>query len=82
MKNKKFFYKFKGWKVAGVNVLLEPGQELTAAELHKYERNGEITLDAVWSAIDKNYRVNTANFYVNLDCEVMDNESDGINSNA
>lgn len=81
-KNKKFFYRFRGWKVAGTDVLLEPGQELTAAELHNYERDGVITLDAAWYASDKNYRVNTANFYVNLDCEVMDNESDGINSNA
>lgn len=81
-KNKKFFYKFKGWKVAGTDVLLEPGQELTAAELHNYERDGVITLEAAWGASDKNYRVNTANFYVNLDCEVADNESDGINSEA
>ena len=46
-----------------------------------YAVDGELRLNAVWNATDIKGRVNTCNFFVNINCEIMDNMSNGFQSN-
>ena len=58
--------------------ILSPDEPLTAAELARYEENGVLVLNAVWSGLDAHRRVASANFYVNIYCEIADNTSNGF----
>lgn len=77
-KNKKYDYTFRGWQVGNSADILSPNQQLDEIELKRYEINGIVTLNAVWSALDCNNRITSANFYVNIHCEIADNKSDGF----
>ena len=80
--SEKFLYTFVGWSVEGkTDVLLSPGDVLTQAQMDAYAVDGELRLNAVWNATDIKGRVNTCNFFVNINCEIMDNMSNGFQSN-
>ena len=71
-----FYYTFKGWRVDGTNTILEPGTKLS--KLKDYQDYEQISLTAVWKAVDNNNRPTTVNFYVSLNCEIMDNTGAGV----
>lgn len=56
------------------------GQRLFALFLALYDANGDQTviLDAVWTILDAAGRIDSANFYLSLDCEIADNMSNGF----
>lgn len=77
---RQFFYNFKGWKIHGSDIILSPGDALTAAMVESYAVNGEVVLKAVWEATDTKGRISSANFFINLNCEISDNMSSGFSS--
>lgn len=79
--NRHFIYSFMGWKVGDTDTMVQPGDDMNINTLKGYaDGENNINLTAVWNIIDKNGRASTVNFYVNLDCEIMDNESNGFQS--
>ena len=74
-----YYYSFKGWKVEGTDITINPGDNLT-------KKLGEnlaiVKLNAVWEALDNKNRPNTVNFYVSTACEIMDNMSNGFAGQA
>lgn len=56
------------------------GQRLFALFLALYDANGDdtVTLDDVWTILDAAGRIDSANFYLSLDCEIADNMSNGF----
>lgn len=79
--NRHFIYSFMGWKVGDTDTIVQPGDDMNINTLKGYaDSENNINLTAVWNIIDKNGRASTVNFYVNLDCEIMDNESNGFQS--
>ena len=77
-KNKKYDYRFVGWKLGDSPVILPANQPLSAKEIWANEFNGVLHPNAVWNGVDANTRVNSANFYVNLTCEIADNHDSGF----
>ena len=87
------YYTFAGWRVgtAASGTVLQPGDVLTQADIDRLAAasigttgegsGGNVEFHAVWNAYDANGRLTTLNFYVNVNCEIMDNMSDGIQSN-
>lgn len=87
------YYTFEGWRVgtAASGTVLQPGDVLTQADIDRLAAasigttgegsGGNVEFHAVWNAYDANGRLTTLNFYVNVNCEIMDNMSDGIQSN-
>lgn len=78
---KRFFYSFRGWRVKSTGDLLPAGTTLTAAQLSACEAGGMIELSAVWSALDERGRIASANFYINLNCEIKDSHGNGFSHN-
>lgn len=76
---RKYSYTFKGWEIYGSGVIVSPGDTLTAAMLDRYAVNGEVVLKAVWEATDIKGRISSVNFFINLNCEISDNMSQGFN---
>ena len=74
---KKFWYNFAGWRVSGTGTILSPDDTTTLQQLQQYEVDGEIQLDAVWKGRNSRNRIDSANFYVNKNCEIADNMSSG-----
>ncbi len=81
-KDKKYWYVFKGWQIAGTGQIVQPGDVLDLNDLAGYEINGELYLNATWSGKNENGRIGSANFYVNKACEIADNMTDGVNGQA
>lgn len=80
--NRHFYYSFLGWRVGSTNEIIKPGDEFTLNELKAYadEATNNVNLTAVWSVADTNGRISSINFYVNLNCEIADNMSNGYRS--
>ena len=57
---------------------MNAGEELVRSAILCNERDGVVNLYAQWVALDKNERINSANFYINLACEIADNTSSGF----
>ena len=74
---KKFWYSFAGWRLGGTGTILSPNDTMTLQQLQQYEVDGEIQLDAVWKGRNEKERIDSANFYVNKNCEIADNMSSG-----
>lgn len=74
---KKFWYSFAGWRLGGTGTILSPDETMTLQQLQQYEVDGEIQLDAVWKGRNEKERIDSANFYVNKNCEIADNMSSG-----
>ena len=84
--SRNWFYTFAGWRVgsASSDLICQPGDVLTQADIDRClaaSSDGNAEFYAVWKAYDANNRLTTLNFYVNVNCEIMDNMSDGIQSN-
>ena len=84
--SRNWFYTFAGWRVgsASSGLICQPGDVLTQADIDRClaaSSGGDVEFYAVWKAYDANNRLTTLNFYVNVNCEIMDNMSDGIQSN-
>lgn len=79
-KNRRFYYSFMGWRVGVTDTILQPGQQLSYEQMVAYadETTHTVTLNAVWKIIDDNSRATSVNFYLNMDCEIMDNMSNGF----
>ncbi len=78
-KNRRFAYTFTGWRIGSSDTVYQAGDVIPASELEKYaDDSNEVALTAVWKATDSKARVGSVNFYVNLDCEISDNLSDGF----
>ena len=77
-KNKKYYYRFAGWRVGTSPLVVNAGEELVRSAILCNERDGVVNLYAQWVALDKNERINSANFYINLACEIADNISSGF----
>lgn len=81
-KKRHVFYTFQGWKVKGTDVILSPGL-YAGDQIASYMTGDVLELQAVWTATDaKVGRIETANFYINLNCEIMDNNGSGYSGNA
>lgn len=74
---KKFWYSFAGWRLGGTGMILSPDDTMTLQQLQQYEVDGEIQMDAVWKGRNEKERIDSANFYVNKNCEIADNMSGG-----
>ena len=79
-KNQKYYYRFAGWRVGTSPLVVNAGEELVRSAILYNERDGVVNLYAQWVALDKNERINSANFYINLACEIADNISSGFQS--
>ena len=77
---KKFWYSFNGWRLSDTGRILSGDSTMTIQELRQYEVDGEIELDATWTGKNEQRRINSANFYVNKNCEISDNMSDGASA--
>ncbi len=77
-KDKKYYYQFAGWRVGDTQQVLNSGEELPQNEILCNERDGVVQLYAQWKATDQNNWINSANFYINLTCEIADNTSSGF----
>ena len=87
------YYTFEGWRVgtAASGTVLQPGDVLTQADIDRLAAasigttgegsGGNVEFHAVWNAYDANRRLTTLNFYVNVNCEIMDNMSSGFQPN-
>ena len=78
--SKNVIYYFIGWQIGESSEILPADTALTAADILRYENNGVLPLNAVWTAKDANARIMSVNFYLNLYCEIADNTSNGFNS--
>ena len=77
--NRKFFYTFQGWKNEKTGEIVQPGTILTPEQLMNYRGDdGQIIMTATWTTSGQKHRIGTVNFYLNLNCEIMDNESNGF----
>lgn len=61
---------FKGWKIQGTDIILQPNTTLVWDELLKYQDDAEFTLVGVWETDP----LITATFFVKLDSVAVDTE--------
>lgn len=63
-------YFFKGWTVAGTDVLIQPDSAISWQQLKTYmDANGEVQLQGVW---ENGGRYNSATFFVRFDSAAVD----------
>ena len=65
--NRRFIYRFTGWRVSGSDIVLRPGRVINLDTLGPYMDpiTHEITLNAVWTPFaDGTSRIETVNFFV------------------
>lgn len=81
-KEKKYIYTFQGWQVGDdKDNIIKPGSQLTYDQLiEDMDGDGVVHLTARWEARTSTSLSTTVNFYVRLDCEIVDNKSDGVPS--
>lgn len=81
--SRRFVYRFTGWRVGETALVVQPGRGMAMDELSQYMDpvTQEITLTAVWTPFaDNTTQIETANFFVSLNCEIADNMSNGFAS--
>ena len=61
---------FKGWRVSGTDIILQPNTNLVWDELIKYATDTKITLTAVWEY----NALQTASFFIRFDSVAVDTE--------
>ena len=77
---KRVFYTFDGWKLGDDDTLYKAGEEIDQSVLLAYtDDEGNVDISPAWDAYDEKGRWANCNFFVNLNCEIMDNESNGFN---
>ena len=77
--NRHFVYTFIGWRLGDSTSTLQPGDTLDLDALRAYaDANNQVTIHSVWQAMDAKSHIETVNYYLNLDCEIMDNISNGF----
>lgn len=76
---RKFTYLFAGWRDKNTGTILGYEDPVSFRKLYRLAKNGEVELEAVWSALDGDRNVRSLNFYVNLACEIMDFGNNGYN---
>lgn len=65
-------YFFKGWTIAGTDILIQPDTVLSGQMLAAYaDGNQNVTLTGVW---DEGGRYNSATFFVRFDSQAVDTE--------
>ena len=77
------FYSFAGWKVASAAgaPVLPARTVLTAEQLNAYAgSDGVILLQAVWSGVDSEGRLNTVHFFLHKNGELKGSVEDGVKS--
>lgn len=73
------FYHFAGWRIGWGNKILQAGDSITKEELTKMKGHESQILRALWTPFDKAGDIDTANFYLSLNCEVRDYHGSGSN---
>ena len=73
------FYHFAGWRIGWGNKILQAGASITKEELTKMQGHESQILRALWTPLDKANDIDTANFYLSLNCEVRDYHGSGSN---
>ena len=73
------FYHFAGWRIGWGNKILQAGASITKEELTKMQGHESQILRALWTPLDKAGDIDTANFYLSLNCEVRDYHGSGSN---
>ncbi len=77
---KRTFYTFSGWKLGNSSTVYKAGEEINQNTLLAYaDEEGNVDITPVWNAYDEKGRFATCNFFVNLNCEIMDINSNGYN---
>lgn len=79
--NHTMFYSFAGWKVASAAgaPVLPAGTVLTAEKLSEYaDGTGTVALQAVWSGVDSEGRLNTVHFFLHKYGELKGSVGDGV----
>lgn len=77
---KRVFYTFDGWKLGDDDTVYKAGEEIDQSVLLACtDDKGNVAVSPVWNAYDEKGRWANCNFFVNLNCEIMDNESNGFN---
>lgn len=77
------YYTFQGWSLQqadGTTVIYQPGDVIDESVFEDNAVNNKIYLTATYNPLNADGRVSTINFYVNLDCEILDTSGDGFNS--
>ncbi|MDO4841453.1 MAG: SpaA isopeptide-forming pilin-related protein [Phoenicibacter congonensis] len=80
---RRYCYKFEGWTIVGdtTSTVYSAGATLTADELESLaDEDGNLVFKSSWSLTDEQGRINTANFFLDLECEVQDNTGSGYRS--
>lgn len=77
-KDRHFIYTFVGWKIGNSDTVYKAGETIDKSVLKDAAVDDEIELTSVWSVNDANGRISSLNFYVNLDCEIIDNMGNGF----
>lgn len=73
------FYHFDGWRIGWSNIILQPGDVVTKGYWHDLKDKASQILRALWTPFDKAGDIDTANFYLSLNCEVRDYHGSGSN---
>ena len=77
--DRSFCYAFAGWKITDDGNVYAAGSNLTAAQIADLaDDEGNITFKSTWNLVDAQGRINSANFFLDLECEVRDNLTDGF----
>ncbi len=77
---KRVFYTFSGWKLGDSSTVYKAGEEINQNTLLAYaDEEGNVDITPIWNAYDEKDRFATCNFFVNLNCEIMDINSNGYN---
>lgn len=83
--NHTMYYSFAGWKVASAAgaPVLPAGTVLTAEKLSEYaDGTGTVALQAVWSGVDSQNRLNTVHFFLHKYGELKGSVGDGVQSES
>lgn len=75
---KYYYYIFDSWLING-SVKVQPGDEMTLRELKAYAVDDTVTVTPSYHVKDINERMTSLNFYVCLNCEIMDTSGSGYN---
>ena len=78
-----YCYSFEGWTIVGdaTATVYNSGATLTPEQLvNLADEDGNIAFKSAWALNDAQGRINTANFFLDLECEVQDNTGSGYRS--
>jgi len=77
-KDRHFIYTFVGWKIGNSDTVYNAGDSVSKSVLKNAAVDDEVEITSVWKVADANGRLSSLNFYVNLDCEIIDNMGNGF----